>query len=451
MLDHGARGSAADCISACQLERHQRVTAQQHQSQKLEALGTLASGIAHDFNNLLGAVLGYGELALQHAAPGGLQRRYLDNIIVAANRARELVARILAFSRPGVGSARPLFLQQIIAEAHSLTCASLPPGVTVELSVPPRPLVVAGDAAQLHPSAGQPSHQRAVQAVGGGGRVVLRAAPSAVSEARDCTVGRLQRGDYARIDISDSGAGMSALEVERIFEPFFTTKPVGGGTGLGLSLVHGIVLDHGAALEVDSLPGAGTTFSVYLPLTDAEPMPEPAARAVPQGNGETILIVDDEESLVHLAEEVLASLGYEPVGCIGAQQALRLFRATPQRFDAVLTDAIMPDMSGTELLAEIRRARPALPGILVSGYGGPDLHAQAQVAGAQAVLTKPLTAAELAACLASVLQGHRARHSAWQSDFAPVSIAPVQARAASGVAVGGGSCAGRLCTTSPRG
>ena len=390
-----------------QLERHERVTAQQHQSQKLEALGTLAGGIAHDFNNVLGAVLGYGELALQHAAPGGLQRRYLDNIIVAANRARELVARILAFSRPGVGSARPLLLQQIIAEAHSLTCASLPPGVTVELSIPPRPLVVAGDAAQLHQMLAN-LLTNAVQAVSGGGRVVLRAAPSAVSEARDCTVGRLQRGDYARIDISDSGAGMSAAEVERIFEPFFTTKPVGAGTGLGLSLVHGIVLDHGAALEVDSHPSAGTTFSVYLPLTDAEPVQEPAARAVPRGNGETILIVDDEESLVHLAEEVLASLGYEPVGCIGAQQALRLFRATPQRFDAVLTDAIMPDMSGTELLAEIRRARPALPGILVSGHGGPDLHAQAQVAGAQAVLTKPLTAAELAACLASVLGAQRA-------------------------------------------
>jgi signal transduction histidine kinase/ActR/RegA family two-component response regulator len=394
-----------------QLERHERVTAQLHQSQKLEALGTLAGGIAHDFNNVLGAVLGYGELAIQHAAPGGPQRRYIDNIIVAANRARELVARILAFSRPGVGSARPVSLPKLIAEAHSLTCASLPPGVTVEMSVAPGPLVVAGDAAQLHQMLAN-LLSNAVQAVASGGQVVLRAARMEISEARDCTVGRLQPARYARVDITDSGAGMSAAQMERIFEPFFTTKPVGAGTGLGLALVHGIVLDHGAALEVDSRPGGGTTFSVYLPLTDAPALQEPLPLAAPRGNGETILLVDDEESLVRLGEEVLASLGYEPVGCVGAAQALRLFRATPQRFDAVLTDAIMPEMSGTELLAELKRVRPSLPGILMSGYGGADLQAAAPAAGAQAVLAKPLAAADLARCLEEVLGGRRAQRVA---------------------------------------
>ena len=390
-----------------QLERHERVTAQLHQSQKLEALGTLAGGIAHDFNNVLGAVLGYGELAVQHSAPGSAQRRYIDNIVVAANRARDLVARILAFSRPGVGSARPLSLQKVLAEVHSLTCAALPPGVTVEVQLPSAPLVAAGDAAQLHQMLAN-LLTNAVQAVAGGGRVLLRAAPVDIGEARDCTVGRLRVAHYARIDVVDSGPGMSATQVERIFDPFFTTKPVGAGTGLGLSLVHGIVLDHGAALEVDSRPGGGTTFSVFLPLSEGEPTQEPAQLAAPCGNGETILVVDDEESLVHLAEEVLASLGYEPVGCVGAQQALRLFRAAPERFDAVLTDAIMPDMSGTELLAEVRRLRPELPAILISGYGGPDLAAAAEAAGAQALLSKPVTAADLAHCLADALaRAHR--------------------------------------------
>jgi signal transduction histidine kinase/CheY-like chemotaxis protein len=385
-----------------QLERHERVTEQLHQSQKLEALGTLAGGIAHDFNNVLGAVLGYGELALQHSAAGSPQRRYIDNIIVAANRARELVARILAFSRPGVGSARPVWLQKIIAEVHSLAAGSLPPRVSVEVSVPPRPLVTLGDAAQLHQMLAN-LLTNAVQAVSDGGRVVMRAEPVTVGEARDCTVGRVHRGRYARIDITDSGAGMTGAQLERIFEPFFTTKPVGEGTGLGLSLVHGIVLDHGAALEVTSQPGAGTSFSVYLPVSDAQPEAEPAPLAVPQGDGQTIMVVDDEASLVHLAEEVLASLGYEPVGCIGAEQALALFRASPERFDAVLTDAVMPDMSGTELLQELKRLKPGLPAILMSGYGGPDLQAQAHSAGAQAVLAKPLTQADLAHCLAGVL------------------------------------------------
>ena len=387
-----------------QLERHERVTAQLHQSQKLEALGTLAGGIAHDFNNVLGAVLGYAELAGQHSGPGSLQQRYIDNIVVAANRARDLVARILAFSRPGVGSARPVSLEKILTEVHNLTCAALPPEVRVQMSEPPAPLVVAGDPAQLHQMLAN-LVTNAVQAVGAGGTVRVRAVAMDVTETRDCTVGRLQRGRYACVEVSDTGAGMSAQQLERIFEPFFTTKPVGAGTGLGLSLVHGIVLDHGAALEVSSSPGTGTTFSVYLPLTEAEPAQEPAPLAAPRGNGETILVVDDEESLVRLAEEVLASLGYEPVGCVGAIEALRVFRAAPQRFDAAVTDAIMPELSGLELLAELRRLRPELPAILVSGYGGPDLNAAATAAGVQAVLVKPLGAADLAQSLAQLLAG----------------------------------------------
>src|SRR5215472_11011684 len=390
-----------------QLERHERVTAQLHQSQKLEALGTLAGGIAHDFNNVLGAVLGYAELAGQHSGPGSVQRRYIDNIVTAANRARDLVARILAFSRPGMGSARPVSLQKILSEVQSLTCAALPPGVSVEMSVAEAPLVVAGDAAQLHQMLAN-LITNAVQAVGRGGTVRVRAAAMEVRETRDCTVGRLRHARYARIEVSDTGAGMSATQVERIFEPFFTTKPVGAGTGLGLSLVHGIVLDHGAALEVSSQPGAGTTFSVYLPLSEAEPAQEPPPLAAPCGDGEIILVVDDEESLVRLAEEVLASLGYEPVGCVGASEALRVFRTAPQRFDAVLTDAIMPEISGLELLAELRLVRPELPALLMSGYGGADLNAAAIAAGAHTVLMKPLGTADLARSLAEVLAGARA-------------------------------------------
>ena len=385
-----------------QLARHERVTRQLHQSQKLEALGTLAGGIAHDFNNVLGAILGYGELGIEHTHPGTALRRYLDNIVMAANRARDLVARILAFSRPGVGSVAPLMLQRTLTEVRNLSAAALLPHVHVELRVPSEPLVVAADASQLHQMFAN-LVTNAVQAVGQAGQVQIHAARVDVEGERVCTVGRLRRGSYARVDIADTGSGMSTNQVERIFDPFFTTKPVGEGTGLGLSLVHGIVLDHGAALDVDSRTGAGTTFSVYLPLASGEPVPEPVPLVPPAGSGETILVVDDEESLVHLAEEVLAGLGYEPVGCVGATQALKVFRAAPERFDAVVSDAIMPDMPGTELLAQLRQLRPDLPAILVSGYGGPDLQAQAAAAGVQAILTKPLHATELAASLAAIL------------------------------------------------
>ena len=391
-----------------QLARHERVTTQLHQSQKLEALGTLAGGIAHDFNNVLGAILGYGELAIEHTTAGSNQRRYLDNIVTAANRARELVARILAFSRPGVGSATPLVLQQLLTEVRNLSAASLPPRVSVEVQAPPRPLVVAGDPAQLHQMFAN-LVTNAVQAVGATGRVEIRASQVEVETERLCTVGRLRRGTYARVDIIDTGIGMTSAQVERIFDPFFTTKPVGEGTGLGLSLVHGIVLDHDAALEVDSRRGTGTRFSVFLPLATGKPAQQSAPLPAPTGNGETILIVDDEQSLVQLAEEVLAGLGYEPVGCVGAVQALQVFRAAPERFDAVVSDAIMPDMSGTELLAQIRRVRPDIPALLVSGYGGPDLQAQAAAAGVQTILAKPLRAAELGASLAAVLAARGAR------------------------------------------
>ncbi len=386
-----------------QLSRHERVTAQLHQSQKLEALGTLAGGIAHDFNNVLGAILGYGELGIEHSEPGTPLRRYLDNIVVAANRARDLVARILAFSRPGVGSAAALALQPLLTEVRNLSAAALPPQVQLELTAS-EPLIVAGDAAQLHQLFAN-LVTNAVQALNGAGTVRIRATRTLVEAERSCMVGRLHRGSYACVEVSDSGVGMSAAQVERIFDPFFTTKPVGEGTGLGLSLVHGTVLDHGAALDLDSRPGEGTTFSVYLRLASGLPAPEPIAPQFPPGHGQTVLVVDDEESLVHLAEEVLAGLGYEPVGCVGAAQALRVFRATPQRFDAIVSDVLMPDISGTELLAQIRTLRPDLPALLVSGYGGPDLQAQAAAVGVSSILSKPLKAAELGAALAAALAG----------------------------------------------
>ncbi|MBS0377048.1 MAG: response regulator [Proteobacteria bacterium] len=385
-----------------QLRRHEEVTTQLHQSQKLEALGTLAGGIAHDFNNVLGAILGYGELAIEHTAPGTSQRRYLDNIVLAANRARDLVARILAFSRPGVGASAPLVLQRVLDDVRNLSAASLPTGVTVTVRAPQAPLIVAGDMGQLHQMFAN-LVTNAVQAVGESGHITLVASAVAVETERACTVGRLAAGNYARVDVADTGVGMSATQVERIFDPFFTTKPVGEGTGLGLSLVHGIVLDHGAALEVDSHPGSGTTFSVFLPLVSGTPAAEPPPADAPVGHGETILVVDDEESLVHLAEEVLAGLGYEPVGCVGAAAGLRVFRSDPRRFDAVISDAIMPDMQGTELLGELRRLRPDLPALLVSGYGGPDLQAQAAAVGVTTILAKPLRAAELAAALHRLL------------------------------------------------
>jgi signal transduction histidine kinase/CheY-like chemotaxis protein len=382
-----------------QLRRRERVVAHTHQSQKLEALGTLAGGIAHDFNNILGAILGYGELAQQDAPPGSAQRRYVDNVVLAANRARDLVARILAFSRPGITAPRPIVLQQVVRETIELMRLSLPHDVQVEPKLPEDPVCAMGDAAQLHQVVGN-LLSNAAHAVDGHGRVGVCVEAVRIESGRDLAVGRLLPGRYALLQVTDSGVGIAPDVFGRIFDPFFTTKPVGVGTGLGLSQVHASVLDHKGAIAVDSQQGRGTRFRIYLPLTDQRPALESAPVAVPQGSGQVILVVDDEAVLVRLAEEVLASIGYEPVGCVGAQQAQDVFRAAPERFDALLTDVVMSGLTGPQLATELRKLKPTLPVILMSGFCGPKLKAYAAEVDCRTILLKPLKAAQLAQSLA---------------------------------------------------
>jgi signal transduction histidine kinase/ActR/RegA family two-component response regulator len=394
-----------------QLRRRERLAAHTHQSQKLEALGTLAGGIAHDFNNILGAILGYGELAQHDAPPGSAQRRYVDNIVLAANRARDLVARILAFSRPGINAPRPIVLQQVVRETIELMRLSLPPDVRVEPKLPEEPVCVMGDAAQLHQVVGN-LLSNAAQAVDGHGRIGVSVEAVRIESVRDLAVGRLLPGRYALLQVTDSGVGIAPDVFDRIFDPFFTTKPVGVGTGLGLSQVHASVLDHKGAIAVDSDQGRGARFRIYLPLTDQRPALESAPVAAPQGSGQVVLVVDDEAVLVRLAEEVLASIGYEPVGCVGAQEALEMFRAAPERFDALLTDVVMSGLTGPQLATELRKLKPTLPVILMSGFCGANLKALAAEVDCRTILLKPLKAAQLAQSLAQAFGGQVGAESA---------------------------------------
>jgi CheY-like chemotaxis protein len=217
--------------------------------------------------------------------------------------------------------------------------------------------------------------------------------------------GTLPAGAYVRLCVTDTGPGIPPAVLERMFDPFFTTKRVGDGTGLGLALVHGLVADFGGAIDVATQSGMGTTFTVWLPAAGETPRPvaEPAVE-LPQGNGETVMIVDDESALVALAEETLAALGYEPAGFESSIAALEAFRAEPRRFDLVLTDVTMPDLGGVELACEIRRVRPELPIVLMSGYSGGQLGERAQAAGVAEVLRKPLVARDIADALGRALR-----------------------------------------------
>jgi CheY-like chemotaxis protein len=226
----------------------------------------------------------------------------------------------------------------------------------------------------------------------------------ALAEPRLVTTCSLPAGEYVRLAVADSGSGIDVKVIDRIFDPFFTTKNVGVGTGLGLSLVHGIVSDLGGGIEVENRPGAGAAFTVYVPRHGDVAPPAPVAEPVGEGGGQTILLVDDETALVRLGEEVMAELGYEPVGFSSSTAALESFRSAPDRFDAVLSDESMPGMTGSQLAREIHRIRPDIPIVLMSGFASAELAARARDAGVIEVLSKPLVASDIARCLANALR-----------------------------------------------
>jgi PAS domain S-box-containing protein len=398
-------GSAIDVTAQKQAQSdRERLEAQLRQSQKMEAMGTLAGGIAHDFNNILGAILGYGELAQQQSAPNTPLRRYMDNVMHAAHRAKALVDRILGFSRSGLGERDHVHIQSVIEETLELIAASLPADIRLEKTLMAGDAALIGDSTQLHQVA-MNLCTNAVHAMEHGGVLHVLLERVDLAEARSVSRGTLSPGPYIRLVIKDTGVGISPDVVERIFDPFFTTRGVGKGTGLGLSLVHGIVTDLGGAIHVESAMGEGTSFEIWLPVTtEIGKPPVEAARQLLRGRGETVMIVDDEPTLVALAEEMLAGLGYEPVGYESSRIALQAFRAQPDRFDLVLTDEAMPELMGTELAREIRLLRTELPIILMSGHGGAPLEQRAALIGVKEVLHKPLRRVDLAESLARALQ-----------------------------------------------
>ena len=398
MLDITDRRQAADELA--RLERQLR------QAQRLEAMGTLAGGIAHDFNNILGAILGYGEMTLRGAAKGSRLRRDLDGIMTAAERGRALVERILAFSRSGAGERVAVHVEKVVGEGLNLLAANLPAGVKVERRLRAGRAAVLGDPTQVHQVL-MNLVTNAVQAMPTGGTLRVSLDAVHLDATRVVTIGAVAEREYVALEVADSGVGIPADNVGRIFEPFFTTKDVRVGTGLGLSLVHGMVMDLGGAIDVVTTVGAGTTFTVYLPRAgDAAEVAESEAPLAPHGNRERVLVVDDEEPLVRIATETLEELNYRPVGFTSSAAALEAFRADPSAFDVVITDERMPGMSGSNLIREVRRIRASIPTMLMSGFIGGTVSSGAREAGADEVLQKPLSARELAACLARVL--HRA-------------------------------------------
>ena len=380
----------------------QRLETRLRQAEKLEAVGRLAGGIAHDFNNILGGILGYAEMLAEKAPAGSPLKRYADNVLTGATRASGLVAQILSYSRSQRGKRAAVDLGRVVAETLELVRGSLPPGIRLESEFSSSEIYVVGDATQLH-QVTMNLCTNACHAMGDQGTLRIKLESEEVKAERPLAHSVLHTGTYARLTVEDTGSGMDEATLARIFEPFFTTKEVGKGTGLGLALVYGIVTDSGGAIDVASTPGRGSKFAIYLPRVEAPAAAEdPAAAPVARGQGERVLVVDDEEALVAVTSEVLKHFGYEPVGCSDGDAALAAFEAG--HIDAVIADEVMPGISGTQLARALRRRRADLPIVLVSGYTGPMLSERALAAGVTEILKKPVQSRDIAAALARVLR-----------------------------------------------
>jgi len=386
-------------------QAQQDLQAQVMRASKLESLGTLAGGVAHDFNNVLAGIVGFGEMAREAAAPGSDQARHIDKVLKAALRGKALVERILAFSRGGARASAVFELEPVVEEVLALLAASLRPGVVLERVLEAAGARLRGDPTQAY-EAVMNLCTNAMQAMPRGGMLSVRLRRERVAAARVLSHSAVSAGDHLVLTIADQGQGITPEVMEHLFEPFFTTRDAHSGTGLGLAVVHGVVAEFKGGIDVRSTPGQGACFTVYLPEC-MEPLAvdEPGGGTTPaRGAGQAVLVVDDEAELVNLEVEMLRGLGFAPEGCIDAAAALHRLRERPGHFAALITDEVMPAMSGTQLTAIVRGFAPRLPVLLLSGYGGAMLAQRAAVAGVTRVLAKPLRRDDLARALAELLQ-----------------------------------------------
>lgn len=396
-----------DVTSRIRGEQERRILeANLRQAQKMQSLGTLAGGIAHDFNNILLAISGNARLAMQELPEDHAAQVSLAEISKAGTRASSIVNQILLFSRREEETQQcPLNLQAIFEDSLNLLHATLPERIAIRTQLDLATPMVLGDASQIHQMLLNLATNAAYAMGDAGGTLIIELARAEVDAELALQSPDLRPGTHACIVMKDNGVGMSPQVAERIFEPFFTTKPRGQGTGLGLSVVHGIVRAHNGAIVLHTAPNAGSTFRIYLPaIPTIVPDKSPPSDADERGEGQRILYVDDEEPLVYLLTRILERLGYKVSGFIDAHSALEAFRADPAAFDALVTDLSMPGLSGQELASEVLKIRPALPVVMTSGYVRPADRELALQTGVRELVLKPDTAQALGEVLHRLLK-----------------------------------------------
>jgi len=377
-----------------------RIEQELRQAHKMEALGTLTGGIAHDFNNILAAMIGFTELAESRAVKGSGLEHLLRRVMEAGLRGREIVKQLLTYSRKSEQERVPLQFGSLVRETMKLLRASIPSTINMRVKIDNKSGFILADPAQMQQVlmnlCANAAH--AMREHGGTLDVELGGySPSASDEMRP--------GPYLRLVVRDTGVGMPADIRDKVFDPFFTTKEQGEGTGLGLSIVHGIVKQHDGYITVESEPGKGSAFAIYFPMIAERPKARtPDEGTIPTGR-ERILFIDDEEALAEMGQEILSRLGYRVESKTGSREALAILRLDPSRFDLVVTDQTMPDMTGVELTREILAIRPDMPIIKCTGYSQLVNADKARAAGIRAFAMKPLTKREIAKTIRKVLDG----------------------------------------------
>ena len=374
------------------------------QAQKMQAIGTLAGGIAHDFNNILSAILGYTEITVDMLPAEAPESVNLQEVLRAGNRAKELVRQILEFSRQADEDRKPVQVASLLKEALRLVRATMPATIEIRQNINCPTAAVLANPTQLHQICMNlvTNAQHAMSDHGGVLDVTLDTFE--VDEQFARLHPGLREGPHVRLTVADTGYGMDEKTRARIFEPYFTTKPLGEGSGLGLFSVHGIVTGHRGAIDVQSRPGEGAVFNVYLPQCHfAEAQEALAMDALPRG-GEHVLLVDDEPALAQMHQQILERLGYRVSVRTSSLEALEAFRAQPERFDLLFTDVTMPHMTGLELARSVLQIRPGLPVILMTGFSMTEYAEKARALGIRQLIMKPVISRDIAVALRDAME-----------------------------------------------
>jgi signal transduction histidine kinase/CheY-like chemotaxis protein len=385
------------------ITEQEQLQKQLQQAHKLEAVGTMAGGVAHDFNNILSIILGNAEIALDDTPKLNPAHYSLKNIKEASLRAAGIVSQLLSFSYKNEPTLKPIEIMAVVRDSIKFLRSTIPTTIEIRKNIPDTNEVILGDPIQINQIMMNLCVNASHEMEDTGGVLTVSAKKITLSEKEAMNYPDLTGGDYIALTVSDTGRGINPRIIDKIFDPYFTTKEFGRGSGMGLSVVHGIVKNHNGSITVDSNPGKGASFRILLPVIDQKYHPEIGSEDQLPSGTETILLVDDEELILNVTDRMLRRFGYHVEAQNSAQEALALFQVKPDRFDLVITDMTMPQMTGVQLSAKLLEIRPDIPIIICTGHNPLVDEEKATAMGIAAYIMKPVEKKVIAQTIRNVL------------------------------------------------